>query len=586
MSDDAPSDRPFAVRRAPVIVGGALAGAALLYGGLLLSSSGEVPRHTTVLGVEIGGMSRVDAVHTLESGLAERAAAPLVVTAEGKTLTVEPADAGLTFDAAATVDQAASSTANPFTLLSRLFVSRQVKPEVGVDPEALAAAVVGLAEQVDQATVEGGVTFRGTTATPVTPVPGRAVQRPEAARALTDGYLVADEVELPVATQEPGVDAAEVSRAMAEFARPALAAPVTLTVGKASVALTPAQFVPFLSMTAEGGSLVPHVDGEGLRAALAKRLPGVVASPRDATFRIVGGKAVVVPSVAGQSVDAAGLSSAMLAILPKATARTATVQLAVVQPQLTTAEASALGVTTRISTFTQNFPYAPYRVTNIGTAARRINGTLLLPGETYSQNQTVLERTAANGYVKGTIIDNGRFREDYGGGVSTITTALWHAVFYSGLQRVEQRAHSFYIPRYQAGLEATVSWGSLDLRFRNDSPYGVYVQAVSGKDYVTVSIWSTKRYTVTAESGPRTNVRAPKTVYDPSPGCLPQDGQPGFSIVVTRVFAQNGKVVKREPMTTHYSVQDRVYCRANPSAKPSPTASATPKPTASPSPSP
>lgn len=580
MSDD--SDRSLS-RRAPVIVGGVLAGTALLYGALLLTSGGDVPRNTTVLGVEIGGLARPEAIAVLDRELADEAAAPLPVTAEAKTLTVDPEQAGLSFDAAATVDAASRSTANPFTLLGRLFRTTQVAPEVAVDAAKLDAAVAGIAEQVDRPKVEGAVTFTGGRATAVPGETGRLVEQPAAAAAIADGYLVSDRVELPVADDVPAIGADEVARAMAQFATPATSGPVRLTVGTRAVVLTPAQFAPSLSMTAQGASLVPQVDGEKLRAVVASQLPGVLVSPRDATFRISGGRPVVVPSVSGQSVDANGLSSAMLAVLPKTTDRVATVRLAVVEPDLTTAEANALGVTTRISTFTQEFPYAPYRVTNIGTAAKRINGTLLLPGEVYSQNKTVLERTAANGYVKGTIIEDGRFREDFGGGVSTITTALWNAVFYAGLERVEQRAHSFYIPRYQAGLEATVSWGNLDLRFRNDSKYGVYIQAVSGRDFVTISIWSTKRYTISAVSGPRTNVRQPKTVYDSSARCLPQEGQPGFTIVVTRVFSQNGSVVKREPMTTRYNVQDRVFCR--PAPKPSPSVSATPRPSTSPAPS-
>jgi vancomycin resistance protein YoaR len=569
-------------RRAPVIVGGVLAGAALLYGGLLLTSGGDIPRNTTVLGVEIGGLPREDAVQVLSTELADEAVEPIRVSAEGAAVTVDPAEAGLSFDAAATVDAAARSTANPITLVARLFRTTEVAPEVAVDPEKLAAEVAEVAEQVDQPKVEGAVTFTGGKAAAVQAETGRVVSQPEAAAALADGYLVAEQVELPVVDDVPAVGAAEVARAMSQFAQPAMSGPVQLRVGSRSVTLAPAQFAPSVSMVAQGSTLVPRVDGEKLQAVVAASLPGVLVAPRDATFRISGGRPVVVPSVSGQSVEPAGLSTAMLAVLPTTTARTATVALAVVEPELTTAEANALGVTTRISTFTQDFPYAPYRVTNIGTAAKRINGTLLLPGEVYSQNQTVLERTAANGYVKGTIIDNGRFREDYGGGVSTITTALWHAAFYAGLERVEQRAHSFFIPRYQAGLEATVSWGNLDLRFRNDSKYGVYIQAVSGRDFVTISIWSTKRYDIRAESGPRTNVRQPKTVYDASARCLPQEGQPGFTIVVTRVFVQNGTVVKREPMTTRYNVQDRVYCRP----APKPTASPTPTPTVTAKPSP
>ena len=125
-----------------------------------------------------------------------------------------------------------------------------------------------------------------------------------------------------------------------------------------------------------------------------------------------------------------------------------------------------------------------------------------MPGQTFSMNDTVKERTVENGYTVGTVISGGRFAEELGGGVSTITTTMWHTAFYAGLERVEQRGHSFYISRYLPGLEATVAWGSLDLRFKNDSPYGVLIKASITNSSVTVTMYSTKRYRITAEFGP------------------------------------------------------------------------------------
>ena len=576
MTDQLTRPRRGLPRRAPVVLGGALAGAALLYGALLAANAGGVPHNTQVLGVSLGGLSHDEATAALTSALGDRAARPIPVTVAGRTAQVDPAAAGLTLDAEATVAAAASGSWNPFTLVGRFLTGAEVAPKIAVDDPKLAAAVAGLAKQVDRQPQEGGVVVKGTTAAAVQPVAGRTLDREQAAAAVRAAYLTdTAPVALPVVDKQPAVDAAEVQRALTTMAQPALSGPVRLLVGTTQLDVPPSQVARFLSFRASGGRLVPAFDGAGLQRELAGRLPGTVVAPKDATFRIVNGKPVVVPSVAGQGLDPAALSTAMLAVLPRTADRTATVPLAAVQPKLTTEQAQALGVTEMVSTFTQRFPYAPYRKQNIGQAAQRINGTLLLPGQTYSQNETVKERTAANGYTVGTIILNGRFFEDYGGGVSTATTALWHTVFYSGLERVEQRAHSFWISRYQAGLEATVSWGSLDLKFRNDSPYGVLITAQSGNDFVTTTIWSTKRYTIRAESGPRTNVTPPKTVYDPSPTCVPQAGVAGFDIVVTRVFLRDGVVVKREPLRTSYDPAPQVYCR------PAPTASASPSPSAS-----
>lgn len=92
-------------------------------------------------------------------------------------------------------------------------------------------------------------------------------------------------------------------------------------------------------------------------------------------------------------------------------------------------------------------------------------------GQTFSLNGTIKERTPEHGYTEGIVIGpGGVFREDFGGGVSTAATTTWTAAFFAGMERIEIRAHSIYISRYQPGLEATVAWGVSDMRFRNDSP--------------------------------------------------------------------------------------------------------------------
>jgi vancomycin resistance protein YoaR len=176
----------------------------------------------------------------------------------------------------------------------------------------------------------------------------------------------------------------------------------------------------------------------------------------------------------------------------------------------------------------------------------------------------------------------GVFQEDLGGGVSTATTAMWTAAFFAGMERVHTQAHSIWISRYQAGLEATVAWGFFDMQFRNDTPHGVLITTRMTPTSITVSLWGTKVYDrIRDVSGPRTGVVPYKTVYDPSAACHAQSGVDGFSIVVTRVFVTDHEVVKREPIRTRYVPSPQVICGKDPSKKrekpkPDPTASAGP----------
>jgi vancomycin resistance protein YoaR len=290
----------------------------------------------------------------------------------------------------------------------------------------------------------------------------------------------------------------------------------------------------------------------------------------------------------GKGVNADLLAADVMAAVASGSSRSIDAQIGSIAPKLTTAQASALGVTERLSTFTQHFPYAAYRVQNIGQAARSINGTLLRSGETFSLNKTLGERTVANGYTKGFVIGpGGVFKEDLGGGVSTSATATWTAAFYAGLQRVHTQAHSIWISRYRAGLEATIAWGSFDMSFKNDTPHAVLVTTVMKNTSITVSIWGTQVYDdIKAVSGPRYNVvPAGGTQYDPSPTCHAQGGVEGFSIDVFRVFIKDGKEVKREKITTRYRPSPTVLCKQDPakvSPTPTPSGTATGKPSPTP----
>ncbi|HSN06927.1 MAG TPA: VanW family protein, partial [Candidatus Angelobacter sp.] len=378
-----------------------------------------------------------------------------------------------------------------------------------------------------------------------------------------------------------------VARAAVTLAQRIVSAPVTVRVGQVVATIPPASLGRALRFTTRDGELVPSLDGQVLRAAVAPALAAVETPGRDASFAIVAGRPVVVPSQVGKGVNPDLLAKDVLTALRDGGTRTIDAEIGTIAPTLTTEQANALGVTEQLSSFTQRFPYAAYRVQNIGTAARRVDGTLLLPGETFSLNDTIGERTPGNGYTKGFVIGpGGVFKEDLGGGVSTSATTVWTAAFYAGLQRVQTQAHSIWIPRYRAGLEATVAWGSFDMRFRNDTPHAVYITTIMRNTSLTVQMWGTKVYDeIRAVSSARYDVTPPSTTrYDPTPTCHAQTGEQGFAIDVYRVFVKGGAEVRREKITTRYRPSPTVVCKADPASRtptPAATPSGSPRPTAS-----
>ncbi len=576
--------------RRALLVGGILGGLVVLYLLLLAFAGSGIARGTTVLGTDIGGLSRPAAVAKLDTTLATQVKAPITATADGTTLTIDPVSAGLGLDTASTVAAAPGRTLNPFSLVGRVFGGTAVAPVVTADAAKLDAALLAAASKVDKPGQQPGITFPAGTPVAVNGTAGTGVQLAPAAAAIKVSYLTSSKpVALPYGTVEPAVSAAAVQQAMTSFAVPAVSGPVVLKVGTASITVPVSTFAPYLSMRPKGSTLVAVLDGAGLKKALAGQLAGIEQPPVEAKFSLTGSHPEIVASQVGHVVDPAKLGPAVVAVLPRTTGRVVVVPLATVQPTLTTEKANNLGVKEVIGTFTTNYPYAAYRLQNIHRAADLINGTVLMPGDIFSLNKIVGERTAANGFAIGFIIDDGKFAKDYGGGTSQVATTTFNAAFFAGLKIVEHKAHSLYISRYPAGREATVAWPDLDLKFQNDSGHAVVVITSYTSSSVTVTLWGTKVYdSVESVSGPRTNVTAYPTQYDTTASCIPEGGVEGFNIQVQRVFHQGGKVVRTETFNTHYDPTPLIYCHANPAAPP-PTPSPTPtpsKPAASPTPTP
>ncbi len=121
------------------------------------------------------------------------------------------------------------------------------------------------------------------------------------------------------------------------------------------------------------------------------------------------------------------------------------------------------------------------RTTNLQLAASKINGTVLMPGETFSYNQVVGERTIAAGYKEAPIYVSGEVVDGLGGGICQITSTLYNAVLYANLEIVERSNHQF-VPSYViASRDATVVYGSIDFKFKNNRDYPIkLVCSVSG----------------------------------------------------------------------------------------------------------
>ncbi|MDT0184254.1 VanW family protein [Microbacterium sp. ARD31] len=574
------SDGPAREKAGGKVVAWLLLGLVGVFGGLYVAAhyvaGDKVPRGTTVSGVRIGGHSQGEAAEVLRAGLADKVARDIETTVEGQQVAIDPAEAGLGVDYDASVAEAGGEESwDPVRLWNYFTGGDDTEAEVTVDEPTYNAYLARLDEQYGATARDGAIAFDGERIEKTEPQTGAALDPADTLTALESAFLAdtPDEVALEMATVQPAIDASDVQEALDGFASPAVAAPVTLGFEGSTVKVFPADYTAALSLVPTDGELVPTLDPEKLTEVVGAKI--TTGAPVDATVTLVDGRPQVVPAKPGVTFDEAQLEAAFLDTVAKPQGeRTITLESKVAQPDFTTKEARALKVRERVSTFTTYFPYAEYRNINIGRAAEIIDGTLLKPGETFSLNDTVGERTVENGFTKGYVISDGILIQDLGGGVSQMATTLFNAMFFAGLEDVEHKPHSFYIDRYPIGREATVAWGAVDLRFRNDTPYGVLIKTSvtpstpSSSGVVTASMYSTKYWDITTTTSERYNFTKHKTRRIDSLTCHPNEGFGGFDIDVTRYFEPvNGNTETRDDEVFHttYTPSDTVIC-TNPDA--------------------
>ena len=555
--------------------GGVLVVLVGLYVAGLLTTGDRVPNGTTVSGVDIGGMTPESASQTLTDELAAAAIEPVVFTYRNRRYEIDPEASGLSLDVDATVDAAGGSrTWNPIRMVDLVFGDgADIEPVARVDGDLLGTAVASIAEEVERQPQEPSASFTRNGKAKITPaLAGRSVDQGAAEKAAAQVFLSrnADTVPLPVERVEPSVTVEDFKAAKGDLIGPATDAPIRLQLPGRALDLPVSVFAPTLSIEPQDGRLVARIDADALAPRLKPIAERVAGQPVDATVVLRGREPVVVPGRPGVTLDTDDVADAIVGVVGESgDARTAEVGTGAAQPDLTTADARALKITEPVSDFVTYFEYSEYRNTNQGRAAEIIDGTIVKPGETFSLNGTVGERTPENGFVKGFVISNGIFAEEYGGGVSQVATTTYNAAFFAGMTDVEHKPHSFYISRYPMGREATVNWPDIDLKFTNDSPYGVLIHAwvvpstTSSSGAMHVEMFSTKYYDVQAGLSEQYNFTSPATRIITTDECYPNDGYGGFTVDVYRTLRRVGsdEVVRRDSDTVVYTPSDSVICR-------------------------
>ncbi|WP_420174457.1 VanW family protein [Luteococcus sp. OSA5] len=547
---------------------------ALLAGGTYAAGyamAGEnLPRNTSVQGVPVGGMPADEAQRTLKAEVAKRAEAPITLRGEGKQAAIKPAESGLVVDYQATIEQAgAGKSLRPSHIWNVLRGGGPMKLKTQVDEDALKDSVAAHAKTFAKDPADATVSLNREKVKLTDGVVGTALDVDAATKQVREAWLTTTTVDAPITRTEPAITTQEAQAFVKEQITPRVSAPLVLDLGKGKVELTGPGIGELTKIEAKDGELTATSNLDKLyKAAERKAEPLGFDAPEDAKWELKGGKPSLVPGKPGQTIDRKAFDKLVTEALPKTGAdRTIKVPVTTKQPKVTTEQAKKAAVTEVTGQFTTEYPHADYRNTNLGVVARRINNTYIAPGETFSLNDTIGPRTADAGFVDGWVVSGDHLVKENAGGISQSGTAVFNAFFFSGLQRIEHQPHTMYFDRYPAGREATLYYGHIDVKFKNDSPYGAIVEASvnpsspGGKGSMTVKIWSTKVYDkVESTELAKSNFTTGRKLTRSGPKCNPQAAAPGFTVNYARLFYKGGSIVKREPYRWTYAPTDEITC--------------------------
>lgn len=220
-------------------------------------------------------------------------------------------------------------------------------------------------------------------------------------------------------------------------------------------------------------------------------------------------------------------------------------------------------IDSKLSSFSTSFATSSEgRCTNISLATRSINGTVLMPGDTFSFNGTVGERTKERGYKEAGVIVNQKLDSGLGGGICQVSSTLYNALIRANIKMTERTHHTIPVAYVELGSDATVDWGNIDLKFKNTFDYPIYIEGYTSNKNVYFNIYSNsalakRTYTITSEVY---DVIESKTEYINDSSM--KEGQTevvksphsGYRVRTYRNIYENGKFIKKELVTNDYYI--------------------------------
>lgn len=320
-----------------------------------------------------------------------------------------------------------------------------------------------------------------------------------------------------------------------------------------------------------------QVDGEKVERFVEEHCQGIAQEAKDATIVRENGQFVISESVPGKTVDLAAAQETLNQALAQGLDEPvhAKVEVTVQEPRITT-EALAT-IQDVLGTFTTDFSSSgSARATNVSVGASKINGHVLMPGETLSGYECLQPFTTANGYKSAASYENGKVVDSIGGGVCQIATTLYNAALRAELEIVQRQNHSMIVTYVEPSMDAAIAGTVKDIKFSNNYDTPIYVEGYTNNRKLTFTIYGqetrpeNRKVEYVSETLQTTSPGAPQEIVDNSlaPGARVrvQSAHTGLKSRLWKVVTVDGVETERTLLHTDtYNASKAIY-RVGPAA--------------------
>lgn len=573
----------------------ALAAVILLWVGLeVWRSRGRVPRGIFIGDVNLVGLSWTDALQAVDGYAKRRSHHTFVLFGDVGSCSMSLDNLGASIDSARTGASLRQLAARHRAIYGWVRQSEMLRPTFTFEPSKLDAWVDSCESRaIKGRPIEGRLVAKETEFLVQSSRAGRIVDRQRLSDVVGEAMARIDEaaLPLPMAERPESPALAELERAR-QTAVDLVSKPVVLRATEAHLTLLRTDLAKMLDWERkENSGLNWRLSRAAFDQWLSTRRHRVEQRARDATYKLEGrDKLVVVPEQKGNRIAVDQLYTTLEQGLRDGKRQLDIPFEPTELPKRVVADLDRLNIHEPVGAFTTRHACCQPRVNNIHRIADLINGTIVLPGETYSVNEHVGQRTVENGFVPAPSIEDGEMVDTVGGGVSQFATTFYNAIMRAGYEVIERKAHTYWFDRYPMGHEATLSWPKPDIVFRNDTSAGLLILTSYTERTITVRLFGDREgRQVDVSVSQRFDVVRPGIEYlpnaelDPEKEHVKEGGCIGWSVWTMRTVRMKDGTSKQDKRKVVYSPRIRrveVHPCKIPKGEPGHTGERCPKPEA------